>query len=218
MRIGILQPSYLPWIGVFNQLKRVDTFVFYDDVQYTKNDWRNRNRVKTPQGECWLTIPVEKKRQPLNNVLILDRQWPSKHLKTLEMNYKRAPYFEEVYKILENNLTAGWIHLSPLCTRLIRDFAHYMGIDVKFRWSSDIGFRSLRKTNRLIKICEYLGATEYLATSACRNYMDESLFKIPVEYQDYEHPEYTQQWDGFLPYMSIVDLLFNHGRSSVEII
>lgn len=215
MLITILQPSYLPYAGVFDLIKRVDVFVFYDDVQYTKNDWRNRNKIKTPKGECWMTVPCHAKKQNINRTLIADNRWIDKHLKTLKMNYARAPHFEEVYTVVERQLKRDWCILSFLCEHLIRDVVDYLDIGCKFVRSSDVGFSEFSSTDRLVKICDELGADEYLSTNGAKPYLQTDKFNCKVTWQDYEHPTYPQLWGDFISHLSIVDMLFNCGKESV---
>ena len=221
-KIAILQPSYIPWIGYFEQIINVDIFVFYDDVQYTKNDWRNRNKIKTLDGSSWLSIPVNSSTSKnINEVLIDDtKPWRTKHLKTLKQFYSKSRYFDEIYPILQNNINSDINSLSNISINIIKDIAKYLEINTKFYLSSDLDIDG-DKNNRLINICKHFAASTYYSGLAAKEYIDTELFHdndIDLVFQDYKHPTYTQLHGGFLPYLSIIDLLFNHGKQSIKII
>ncbi len=222
--IGILQPSYLPWLGFFEQIHRSDVFVFYDDVQFEKGSWRNRNRIKTPQGAHWLTVPVLTKGQdfpPINEVRVNNADsWQKKHLRTLEQYYSKAPHYADYAPGLSELIAQPWERLSELNMALIRHLAAALGITTPFVLSSTLGI-SGSGTPRLVDIMAHLGGTVFYEGAAGRNYIDESLFAARgtrVEFQDYKHPVYHQLHGEFVPYLSVVDLLFNHGPNSLSIL
>jgi hypothetical protein len=201
--------------------------VFYDDVLYTKNDWRNRNRIKTPQGPLWLTIPVSskdriRKQLLIHQVLIQNTLILKEHLKTIEHNYKKAPYFDKVYNLLTASMNKRYDYLADLTIDLIIGISRYLKIStVSFFRSSEIDITDSNPTQRLVEICRHFKATNYTTGASARNYLDEKLFSknsIKLTYQDYKHPEYRQQWGKFIPYLSIVDLLFNYGSDSLKIL
>ncbi|WP_373036546.1 WbqC family protein [Sulfurimonas sp.] len=221
-KLAILQPSYIPWIGYFEQIMNVDIFVFYDDVQYTKNDWRNRNKIKTHDTDIWLSIPTKSSsKQKINEVLIDDtKSWRLKHLKTIKQFYSKSKYFNEIYPLLQNNLNSNVSSISVLSINIIKDITKYLGLDVKFYLSSDLNISGNQNT-RLVNICNHFNTTHYYSGMAAKDYIDHELFRknnIEVTFQDYKHPSYKQLNGAFLPYLSIIDLLFNHGRQSTEII
>lgn len=221
-KLAILQPSYIPWIGYFEQIVNVDIFVFYDDVQYTKNDWRNRNKIKTLDGSSWLSIPIKSSTsKKINEVLIDDtKNWQTKHLKSLKQYYSKSKYFEDIYPLLEKNINSDINSISTLSIDIIKDIVKYLKIDTKFYLSSDLDIGG-DKNNRLINICKHFNASSYYTGLAAKDYIDEELFKknnIELVYQEYKHPSYEQLHGDFLPYLSIIDLLFNHGRDSKKII
>jgi hypothetical protein len=220
MRLSIMQPSYIPWLGYFDLIKRSDVFMFYDDVQYTKNDWRNRNQIRTSNGTCWLTIPIGSHKQKINETWLSKGEWVERHLATLKMNYSRAPYFKAIYPLVENWLYvySPW-SLDGLCRRGIDWMTAFMGVPFKPLLSSDIGHVDLHKTDRLIAICKHLGADEYLSPNGAASYIEAQKFEengIKLIWQDYKHPVYNQLWGEFIPCLSILDLLFNHGGFSWE--
>lgn len=217
-RIAILQPGYLPWLGYFDQLARVDLFVHYDDVQYTRRDWRNRNRIKGPGGPQWLTVPVAVKGRYdvlIRDVPIADADWTRLHLATLRHCYARAPHFDLVYPRLEAWLTRPWERLADLCIAGVELLAGLLRITTPTVRSSTVpGCDGLHKTDRLLAVCRALGATDYLSGAAARDYLDVAAFErsgIAVTFQDYAHPVYPQLWGDFVSHLSVVDLLMNVG-------
>jgi len=224
MRIVVLQPSYLPWLGYFDQINRADVFVFYDDVQYDKNGWRNRNRIKTPQGWQWITVPVVTKNRfgaSINEIEIDSRtDWAAKHMKTLAQNYSRSPCFKEYISMFEGVYSKGWEKIADLDIAFIEAISEALGIKTAFVRSSELDIKGDR-IERLLEICLKFGAEHYLTGDSARDYMDEELFAsrgIEVEYQNYIHPVYPQLHGEFLSHLSIVDLLFNCGPESLSII
>jgi len=224
MKAVILQPSYIPWRGYFHQIHKADVFIFYDDVQFDKHGWRNRNRVKTHQGTQWLTIPVHGRgapvqHTPINQVLIDDRQpWNRKHWMTLEQSYNKAPYFKSY---------AGWleaIYQDP--PSLLADFTISLTVEI----SRQIGIQHTRflrssslealgtKTERLLHILTQLGADHYISGPSARSYLDENAFAtagITLEYMEYNYPVYEQLYPPYDPQVSILDLMFMTGPDAL---
>ena len=225
MRIGILQPGYLPWLGFFEQVYRSDVFVLYDDVQYDKNGWRNRNRIKTPAGNQWLTVPVcyrFSERPQVKDVRVNNATpWSRKHWRALEMNYAKAPFLDAYRPFFEETYTHDWELLIDLDLHLIFGLTEALGMDTgKFVRSSSLAIAGDR-LERLVRICDHFGADVFYEGAAGSSYIDESVFKshgIRVEYQHYEHPTYRQLHGEFVPYLSVVDLLLNHGSESLRIL
>ncbi|MHC4726119.1 MAG: WbqC family protein [Planctomycetota bacterium] len=224
MRVTILQPNYIPWRGYFDFFKQSDLFVIYDDVQYTRHDWRNRNTIKMPMGALWLTVPVQSKGCIKNNLLVKDAKicgtkWIRKHLGSMEAAYKKAPYFEEVYYIISGCIEQGYELLIDLNMSLIRAVLRYLGIECRIKYSSDLDIECEGKTERIVKILKSVGATEYLTGTMARGYIDERKFKnIKIVWHDYQPKEYPQLWGDYVPNLSIVDTLFNCGRATAKII
>lgn len=221
----LLQPSYLPWIGMFSQMDQADIFVVYSDVQYTKNDWRNRNRIKTAQGVQWLTVPVLKNGFPLIKDVLIDNSdnWKTKHLKSIKQNYSRAPHFGEYISDIERIYLRPWKYLLDLDMEFILSIQYALGIKVEFKFSSDLSLEGNR-IEKLIDCCIKCGATEFLEGHAGKSYLQgegEQLFRergIKLTYQDYKHPVYTQLYGEFVSHLSVLDLLFNCGKESLDII
>ena len=226
MKIGILQPGYLPWLGYFEQLSQCDIFVHLDDVQYTKNDWRNRNRIKTKAGVQWLTVPVSYHFGQNITEVILNRSmvWSRKHIGTLRTWYGKSPFFNIYFQELEDILSKDWTYLVDLDLELIRWLMTKLGICVKTFRSSQLSLASHDRQVRLIEICKILECDHFYEGESGRNYIDAGLFQahgITVEFQEYKHPYYNQQWSneqGFISHLSVIDLLFNHGTDSLAIL
>ena len=222
--IGILQPGYLPWLGFFEQLACVDLFVIYDDVQFEKGSWRNRNRIKTPQGMQWLTVPVLTKGKEfpsIRNVRINNREnWRSRHVKALRQNYGKAPYFQAYAPGLFTILGQDRDMLLDLNLALIQWLGRQLGIDTEMVLSSDLDVPGVR-TERLIQIIRHLGGNSFYEGAAGKNYIQTEIFlknSIQVVFQEYRHPVYPQLYGEFISHLSVVDLLFNCGAGSLEII
>jgi hypothetical protein len=222
--VGILQPGYLPWLGFFDQLHRVDIFVHYDDVQFEKGSWRNRNRIKTPAGPQWLTVPVLMKGQnfPLIRDVRINKasRWGKKHVKSIEQNYRKAPYFEAYAPGLFAVIERGHEFVLDLNLELLSLLATWLGITTATVLASELGIGGNR-TERLLGILTSLGATVFYEGASGRNYIDEAIFAqhgIKIIYQEYVHPVYTQLHGEFIPYLSIIDLVFNQGPASLEIL
>lgn len=225
MVIGILQPGYLPWLGFFEQLYKSDVFVIYDDVQYDKNGWRNRNRIKTAEGIQWITIPVRVKLSefPLINEIRIDNRsnWRSKHLSSIKQNYSKAPFFKKYISIFTEIYAREWDYLIDIDMAFILKLADCLGISgEKIVLSSTLHVEG-EKLERLVKICKKLNADTFYEGSSGRSYIDKDYFLrrgINIQYQDYEHPSYNQLYGVFIPYLSVIDLLFNHGDESLRIL
>lgn len=224
--IAVLQPGYVPWLGFFEQLHVCDTFVFLDDVQFTKNDWRNRNRIKTMEGVAWLTVPVlHKFGQSIRDVRTDERSsWRRKHLQSLRMWYGRSRYFNEMAADLERIYSQSWHYLVDLDMELCLLLKERLGIRNTVLRSSDLQIESEDKNLRLIEICKKTGCDYFYEGKAGENYVDLELFhshNITVEFQDYHHPYYEQLWmreQGFISHLSALDLLFNYGPDSAAIL
>ncbi len=216
-RVAILQSNYIPWKGYFDIINDVDLFVFYDDVQYTKNDWRNRNKIKTPNGLMWLSVPAGTDLNRLVcDVRLVDTHWTHKHWKSLEQFYSGAPHFKR-YAAFFRDVYLGmrWERLSDLNQYLIKSIAReYLGISTQFADSRDFASEG-KKLDRLMELIGQLGASVYVSGPAAKTYIDPDRFaQIGVEliYKSYEgYPEYPQQYPPFEHGVSIVDMLFNIG-------
>jgi hypothetical protein len=219
--VAISQSNYIPWKGYFDSIKKVDEFVLYDDMQYTRRDWRNRNKIKTAQGIQWLTIPVEVKgkfHQKINETLISDRSWNEQHWKTLKLAYAKAKRFAEVKEFVEGLYRSATMeNLSLINHHFLKNICDFLGITTPLRFSSEFTL-SDDKTGRLVGICRQLNATDYYSGPAAKNYMDESMFErenIQVHYYDYSgYTEYDQLHPPFEHGVSILDLIFNEGREA----
>jgi hypothetical protein len=218
-RVAVLQSNYIPWKGYFDLIASVDEFIFYDDVQYTKNDWRNRNLIKTPQGPQWLSIPVGAAiHRSINEVEIHDAQCGSIHWKRLCANYARAACFREMANWLEPiYCDAPWSMLSDVNRRLVTAICGFLAIDTRLSDSADFAATGDRN-QRLLSLCEKSGADVYVSGPAARSYLDVSAFErasVEVAWFDYSgYPTYRQLWGDFVHGVSILDLLFNCGADA----
>lgn len=221
--IAILQSNYLPWKGYFDLLGAVDTFVVYDVVQYTKNDWRNRNRIKTASGTRWLTVPVRHRElgQPINEVEVADRDVLRKHWMTITQSYRKAPAFRQMRPVLEPLFDREAPELlSELNVELLRSFAGLLDITTPLVDATTFDLAEDRN-ERLVGICQQAGAERYLSGPAARSYLDEALFAeagIEVGWMDYTgYQEYDQPHPPFDHFVSIVDLVLSAGPDAARL-
>lgn len=220
-RVAILQSNYIPWKGYFDMIAAVDEFILYDDMQFTRRDWRNRNQIKTPQGLQWLTVPVQVKgkyEQTIRDTEIVDSDWASVHWKSLVQNYRRAPHFDEIASWLEPLYIAGtYTHLSQLNRRFIEAVCNFLSIKTAITNSWDYTLLA-GKTERLADLCAQAGGTEYISGPSAKDYIEESIFTdlhIKLTWFDYAgYPEYPQLWGDFTHGVTILDLLFNCGKDA----
>lgn len=219
-RVAILQSNYIPWKGYFDIINSVDEFIFYDEVQYTKNDWRNRNKLKSADGIKWITIPVKHStNQSINEIDILHPSWTKKHFNTLVNYYSKAPFFKEYYSFFADlyNRAASIEKLSVINHLFITEICKLLNIDTKLSSSSDYILNE-GKTERLVSLCKQAQADIYLSGPAAKDYLNEKLFtsdNITVEWMDYSgYPEYEQLYPPFEHGVSILDLLFSVGSDA----
>jgi len=226
VRCAIVQPSYIPWRGYFDLIRRVDVFVFYDDVQYDTNGWRNRNRIKTAAGVQWLTIPVHARgaqtdHRPIHSIQMVDDGWPRRHLRTLVRAYSRAPHFREHREWLEAAFAAPPTLLADFTIPLTVDIAARLGITTtRFLRSSALD-ASGAKTDRLLDVLRTVGASRYLSGPTARAYLDEARLAeagIAIEWMAYDYPAYPQLYPPFDPHVSALDLLFMTGSRAIDFI
>ncbi|MFN4909536.1 MAG: WbqC family protein [Bacteroidota bacterium] len=217
MRVAVLQSNYLPWRGYFDIISRSDLFVFYDDVKFTKNDWRNRNMIISANGPIWLTIPCPKDYSVLiHDVAPIDKAWQSKHWKSIIQEYKKAPFFYRYSDFFEDfYLNHEWDSLSELNHYLIKSIAtDIYGLESTFMDSRDFSLQGV-KQDRLLDLLIQLGTSTYFSGPSAKKYIDEGLFRthgIEIVWMDYsKYPVYRQQCSPFIGNVSIIDLMFNAG-------
>lgn len=217
MIVSMHQPNYLPWSGFFHKMSRSDVLVLLDTVQYTKNGFQNRTQIKTPQGASWLTVPVltRGRFKQVTNLVEIDKKtgWKRKHLRSIETNYGRAPHFERYLSWLEDLYGRDWDKLVDLNTFAIRYIAEELKIETRIVMASCLGV-SGSGSELLLSICETLGASVYLSGPSGKRYLEEKRFEernIRVAFHGFVHPAYGQQFGGFVPNLSIIDLLLNRG-------
>ena len=220
-----MQPTYLPWLGYFGLMQSVDLFIFLDSVQFARRSWQQRNQIKTADGQDWMTVPVlsKGKRDQLISDVEIDRSrdFPRRHKMSLELNYKKAPYFDLYMPQLQSLLSEDPRYLVELTVGLIAWVKDSLGITTPVCRSSE--FRAVGANAELLaSLCAQVGVTKYISPPGSREYLDKSdafaKCGIPLQYFNFAHPQYSQRFGDFLPYMSIVDLLFNCGPDSMAII
>lgn len=224
--VGIIQSSYIPWKGYFDILACSDVFYLYDEVQYTKNDWRNRNRIPGPSGSQWLTIPVRRgtgmSSLPIDEIEVVDHRWAGKHWRTLEQRYGKARGWDYCRDALKDAYSAAAeLHrISEINVTFIRTVASLLGIATDIRWSRDVPREVQDRTQRLIELCTAADGDRYVSGPAASAYLDETLFAergISVAWADYRwYPEYSQSTSEFEHGVSIIDLLANTGEAAPE--
>jgi hypothetical protein len=227
LRIAIAQPTYLPWLGYFDLLDQVDRFVLFDMVQFEKQSWQQRNRIKTPQGLAWLTIPVVFRGRLNQNIADVNIRVPDfwrDHLRAIELNYRRAPFFDRYYDELRRRIEMSVANLSlpELTISLLHWFAEIIGITTPMVRSSELHVHG-KRAELLAEICASLGASAYLSPFGSSEYLIDELFAltgrgIEVSFHHYEHPVYRQMFPPFQSYACILDLLFNEGDKALQII
>ena len=223
MKVAIHQPQYLAWLGHFDKLAAADCWIFLDTVQYEKNGWQNRNQIKTTRGAQWLTVPVRARLGTLIREVVIDaaQPWGRKHAEALRVNYARAPYFARYFPELDRLLRRPWRLLADLNVEVTRFLAEALGTSPRMIRASELPPASTDPTGRLVDLCRAVGAATYLAGQDGARYLVLDQFRtsrIAVSGQEYQHPTYTQLHGDFLPFLSVVDLLLNHGESSLQIL
>lgn len=221
MKVAISQSNYIPWKGYFDNIAQVDIFVLYDDMQYTKRDWRNRNKIKTPQGSKWLSVPVQVKgkfHQKINETLVSEPNWNEKHLDRILQNYKKAKCFKEVEPFVKEwYTTCAGKTISEVNTHFLTEICKFLSIDTKIIHSSEFELTE-GKTERLVRLCKELGGKEYYTGAAAKSYIDEDAFlkeHIEVKYYDYsDYKSYDQIYGEFDHFVTILDLIFSEGKNA----
>jgi WbqC-like protein family len=216
------QPRYLPSCAYLHRALLADAFVYLDTVQFTPRDWESRNRIKASAGPAWLTVPVVhvSRRQRVADTVIDDTQdWRRRHLRSLELSYRRAPFFEEVFALVREVLERPWARLLDLNATLVEALLGYLGVSARFVVGSTLGPIDATGQELLLELCRRLDAHLYLSGPLGRDYLEPSRFreqKIGLAFHDYVPAEYPQLFGGFVPNLSAVDLLFNCGRASLS--
>jgi len=222
-KVAILQSNYIPWKGYFDLINSVDEFIFYDDMQFTRRDWRNRNKIKTPDGSQWLTIPVQVKGkyfQTIQDTTVAQKNWGIKHWKTIKHHYSNTLYFSKYNTILEHLFyDTSEIFLSQINFKFISEISKLLSIKTNLRWSNEFHLMG-NKSEKLLNICKDCGATKYISGPSAKEYLDLELFQqenIEVSWINYDHyPEYRQKHPPFKHNVTILDLLFNEGPDAAN--
>lgn len=223
-KVAILQSDYIPWKGYFDIIGSVDEFILYDDMQYTRRDWRNRNQIKTPNGMLWLTIPVDTKGkyyQKINETKVAGQKWAHEHWRSIQLNYARAPHFEEYGPWLEDlyRKASEMEMLSDINHLFLTEICRKLGIKTRITWSSDYTLVD-GKTERLAQLVKSAGGDYYLSGPAAKDYIVDQVFEdagVQLAYMSYEgYPEYPQLYGDFTHNVSILDLLFMEGDKAPD--
>jgi hypothetical protein len=221
LRVGAIQSAYIPWRGYFDFIASVDLFVVYDDVPYSKNSWRNRNRIKTPRGTEWLTIPVHGRLDDsIDEVTIADPSFVVRHRSKLIESLGQAPYFAQAMEVWEAGVKPGHSNLSAQNVALIRSVCSYLGITTPLAFSRDLGLHGT-KTDRLLDLLRRTGGTTYVSGPTAKDYLDEALLaanNITLEYKTYDYEPYSQLFGPFVGEVTVLDLIANEGPRSRELI
>ncbi|MCX6210270.1 MAG: WbqC family protein [Bacteroidetes bacterium] len=222
MKAAILQSNYIPWKGYFDLMNSADVFIIYDEVQYTKNDWRNRNKIKTSNGLIWLTIPVKQAQlsQRIIDTEVVNNEWRRKHWNAINLAYSKTPFFKSYHSIFEA-LYLGSIetNLSKINYSFLTAINEILNIKTKILWSQDLVLIE-GKTERLVDLCKKVAATEYISGPSAKDYINQNLFKeeqMKITWMDYSnYPEYTQLYPPYENAISILDLIFNEGNNAPQ--
>jgi len=223
MIVSVHQPQYLPWLGYFDKIDKADVFVLLDNVQFKKNEWQNRNKIKTANGWQWLTVPVLYKFPQLIIEVEINNaeRWQHRQRQAIVSNYKKAPSWSALSGFFEDIFATQWQTISELNIAVVRKLADILGIETPVYVASELGQFPDDPDERLIAITKHFGADTYLAGSGGKDYMNLEKYDnngIKVLFQEYTHPVYHQLFGDFEPFMSVVDLIFNHGNDSLKIL
>lgn len=228
MVLSVHQPQYIPWLGYFDKIDKSDCFVFLDNVQYKVREYQNRNKIRIKDGWIWLTIPVTSKgmgRQKISEIKIdNESEWQKKHLRSFESWYGQAKFFKKYHNFFENAYSIKWEKLMDLNIHIIKYLLKELKIETPLYYESRVGTTS-QGTDRIIEICTKLKGSTYLSGIGGKDYLEEEKFSqagIKLEYQKFNHPTYNQLYtptdNSFIPFMSVLDLLFNEGEESINIL
>ena len=223
IRVAVVQPSYIPWRGFFDIIHKVDLFVHYEDVQFTKQDWRNRNLIKGRYGLQWLTVPVNRDTMKgnIDEVLIAnEKAWGEHHWNVIQMEYVDAPYFNQYADFFKDAYSRTWDKLTELDIYLTQEISKFLGIKTEFVRSPQFNSQG-RSTDKLVDLLKKVGATYYLSGPSAQAYMETEKMEaagIELDYIEYNYPEYPQLHGAFEPQVSVIDLLFNVGSDAPKYI
>jgi len=214
MICAVHQPNFVPYLGFFNKMKNSDVFVYYDSVQYSKNDFHNRNKIKSSSGPIWITVPVSVSLgQSIRDVKIASSSFKNKHLRSIETNYKKSLNFDFIFDNLKNIYSRDHEYLLDLNMDLLSFVTELIMPEKKILLSSQLNLdKNKKSTEALLEILDVVGADTYISGSGAHNYLDEKLFEKAEKkliWQDFKHPSYDQLWGNFSPNLSVLDVMFN---------
>lgn len=226
MKISINQPAFIPWLGYLHRIAISDLHIVLDHVQFEKNSFTNRNKIKSADGTLWLTVPLITSGKfgdlAINKIEIASQiKWQKKIIGTIKQFYNKSPYFDQYFPYIEDTfVNREWIDFHSLLRYLNQYFLQELKIQTPIVYSSEIQVEGT-KSDLVFNLCKLHGASTYISGPYGKSYLDQEKFNsadIRIEYHEYSHPEYLQQFKDFIPYMSIIDLLFNHGDESKKIL
>lgn len=227
MKGTIMQPTYLPWMGYFDLMDQSDIYVVFDHVQFEKKSWQQRNKIKVSNGAIYLTVPVQKmpRKTKIYDVKISYNQGNplKKHWETVSLAYKKAPYFNKYKSFFDTIYSKKYVLLKDLNVEIIKGICNILGIETEIVFSSNLDLKdeNMEKTEKVVNLCKKMNITHLYDAKGAEEFLDESLFQkegISITFQDFHYPEYPQLWGEFVPYLSVIDLLFNMGEKSLSII
>ncbi len=224
MIVSVHQPQYLPWLGYFHKISCSDVFVFLDNVQYKKREFQNRNKIRVKDGSIWLTVPVKVKGRYFQKIRDVEIEsgfrWRQDHWKALEINYRKAKHFTEFSGFFKKIYDRQWHRLMDVSVEIIKIFLDVWAIKTKIYFESDLNIKG-RKTERIVEICKKVGADKYLSGVGAKAYLDGKRFEdegIGLIWQNFRSPVYKQVYDGFVPNLAAVDILFNLGKEAEDVL
>ena len=224
--VTIHQPNYLPWIPFFTKIYNSDIFIIYDNAQYKKNEFMNRNKIKTPIGQTYLTIPIKSKEsylKPINLVkLPSNSNWKRKHIASITANYSKSPFFNVFFPIISKIIKKDFVNICELNYNLIMSVIDYLEIKTKVLLSSELNIDTNKDASeKLVEMVGFVGGKKYLSGSYGKDYINQEIFfknDIEILFMDNEFKHYNQQWVGFIEGLSILDAIFNIGKETLNIL
>ncbi|MBE4907140.1 WbqC family protein [Bacillus luteolus] len=221
-KVAIHQPNYLPWIGFFDKMDQADAFILLDTAVHSKSEFVNRNRIKTPQGNLWLTVPIKQKEIPIFQIDVdLNKRWNQKHWKTIQSNYKKSKYWSLYQEGFEKIYSHNWSKLVDLNLALIMHIKDILGIETDIFIESDFNKDFGKGNTRNINLVKHVNGDIYLSGTGAKAYNDEAEYKennLTLQYQEFNHPVYQQNWGDFIANLSVIDMIFHCGPDTIHII
>lgn len=218
-KVAIHQPNYLPWIGFFDKMDQADTFILLDTAIHSKSEFVNRNKIKTPQGSMWLTVPIKQKEIPIHQIDVdSTKRWNEKHWKTIQSNYKKSKYWPLYQEGFEKIYANNWTKLVDLNIALIMHLKEILGIETEILIESDLNKDFGKGNTRNVNLVKHVNGDIYVSGTGAKAYNNQSEYKennITLQYQEFTHPVYQQSWDDFVKNLSVIDMIFHCGPDTI---